>query len=133
MTLYDEVGGAPTFEALVHRFYAGVAEDPPLRALYPETDLGPAQRRLRMFLEQYWGGPGTYSALRGHPRLRMRHAPYAVTPQQRDRWLAHMLAAVHTLALAPEHEVTLSDYLLRAAETLVNAPEHQDPEYSPEG
>ena len=91
MTFYDEVGGAETFAALVHHFYAGVADDEPLRALYPEEDLGPAERRLRMFLEQYFGGPTTYSQERGHPRLRMRHVPYAVTLDQRDRWLRHMV------------------------------------------
>ena len=81
VSLYDEVGGAPTFEALVHAFYEGVAADAPLRALYPEDDLAPAERRLRMFLTQYFGGPTTYSQERGHPRLRMRHAPYPVTPR----------------------------------------------------
>ena len=86
-TFYDAVGGYATFEKLVHRFYAGVAGDPPLRALYPEEDLGPAEERFRLFLIQYWGGPTTYSDERGHPRLRMRHAPFAVTPVQRDRWL----------------------------------------------
>ena len=94
MTFYDEVGGGETFAALVHHFYAGVADDEPLRALYPEEDLGPAERRLRMFLEQYFGGPTTYSQERGHPRLRMRHVPYAVTPDQRDRWLRHMVGAL---------------------------------------
>ncbi len=80
MSFYDEVGGAPTFERLVHAFYEGVAADPELRALYPDADLAPAERRLRMFLEQYFGGPNTYSSERGHPRLRMRHAPFPVTP-----------------------------------------------------
>ena len=79
-TFYDAVGGRSTFVALVKRFYQGVASDPPLRALYPEPDLASAEERLRMFLEQYWGGPTTYSEQRGHPRLRMRHAPFAVTP-----------------------------------------------------
>ncbi|HNV15538.1 MAG TPA: globin, partial [Dermatophilaceae bacterium] len=81
--------------------------------------------RLRMFLEQYWGGPNTYSEERGHPRLRMRHTPYAVTPEQRDRWLHHMLASVALLKLDREQEATLVDYLVRAAYMLVNAP---DPE-----
>ena len=76
-SLFDRVGGHATFVALVDAFYAGVAGDPELRALYPEADLGPANERLRMFLEQYWGGPHSYSELRGHPRLRIRHAPYA--------------------------------------------------------
>ena len=78
-TFYDEVGGHETFQKLVHEFYLGVAQDQALRALYPEEDLGSAERRLRMFLEQYWGGPTTYSEERGHPRLRMRHVSFAVT------------------------------------------------------
>ncbi|MEO7070269.1 MAG: globin [Nostocoides sp.] len=120
-TFYDSVGGHDTFERLVHAFYEGVAADPVLRALYPEEDLGPAERRLRMFLEQYWGGPTTYSEERGHPRLRMRHVPYAVTTDQRDRWLGHMLAAVDALALEPAYDHALRDYLERAAFSLVNA------------
>ena len=86
-TFYDAVGGHATFVPLVKRFYEGVASDQQLRALYPEADLASAEERLRMFLEQYWGGPTTYSQQRGHPRLRMRHAPFAVTPAMRDRWL----------------------------------------------
>ena len=89
-SFYEQVGGHETFHRLVHRFYQGVAGDPELRAMYPEEDLGPAEDRLRMFLEQYWGGPTTYSEQRGHPRLRMRHHPFAVTPHMRDRWLHHM-------------------------------------------
>ena len=126
VTPYDQMGGAPFFQTLVHRFYEGVAADPVLRAMYPEDDLGPAEHRLRMFLEQYWGGPDTYSRERGHPRLRMRHTPYAVTPEQRDRWLRHMLASVAALGLQREHEATLVDYLVRAAYMLVNAPDPED-------
>lgn len=122
MSFYDEIGGHETFEKLVSAFYAGVADDAPLRALYPERDLGPAADRLRLFLEQYWGGPTTYSDQRGHPRLRMRHHPYAVTPDQRDRWLTHMLAAVDTLELDEAHDSVLRDYLIRAAYSLVNTP-----------
>jgi hemoglobin len=119
-SFYDQVGGHETFRKLVHEFYRGVAGDPTLRALYPEADLGPAEERLRMFLEQYWGGPGTYSEQRGHPRLRMRHHPFKVTPAQRDRWLRHMMAAVDTLDLAPANDLLLRDYLERAAHSLVN-------------
>jgi len=79
-TPYERFGGAPFFEALVHDFYQYVAVDPVLRPMYPEADLGPAERRFTMFLEQYWGGPGTYSEERGHPRLRMRHHPYTIDP-----------------------------------------------------
>jgi hemoglobin len=123
MSFYDEIGGAETFQRLVAEFYRGVAQDPPLRALYPEADLGPAEIRLRMFLEQYWGGPTLYSQLRGHPRLRMRHTPYAVTPEQRNRWLHHMLTAVAGLGLTPEQQDRLTDYLVRAADQMINAPD----------
>jgi len=127
VSFYEEVGGRPTFARLVHEFYRGVAGDPALRALYPEEDLGPAEDRLLGFLEQSWGGPTTYSEQRGHPRLRMRHHPYAVTPTQRDRWLTHMIGAVDLLhddgTLDETHDLLLRDYLTRAAESMVNAPD----------
>ena len=121
VSFYERVGGHETFRKLVHHFYVGVATDPQLRALYPDDDLGPAEVRLRMFLEQYWGGPTTYSDQRGHPRLRMRHQPFKVTPAQRDRWLTHMMAAVDTLSLDPADDLTLRDYLGSAAESMVNS------------
>jgi hemoglobin len=119
-SFYAAIGGEPTFRRLVDEFYVGVAEDPILRPLYPEADLGPANERLRMFLEQYWGGPGTYSQQRGHPRLRQRHAPFKVGPAERDAWLHHMRRAVDSLDLAPEHAATLWAYLERAAMFMVN-------------
>jgi len=119
-TFYEQIGGHDTFVRLVAAFYRGVADDEVLRPMYPEADLGPAAERLRMFLEQYWGGPGTYSAQRGHPRLRMRHVPFHVNPDARDRWLRHMRAAVDGLALSPLHEATLWEYLERAAHAMVN-------------
>jgi hemoglobin len=119
-TFYDQVGGHETFARLVHRFYEGVAEDAALRALYPDADLGAAEERLLLFLEQYWGGPTTYSDQRGHPRLRMRHSPFAVTPDQRDRWLTHMRAAVDSLGLERTLHDQLWDYLARAAYAMVN-------------
>lgn len=119
-TFYERVGGHETFVALTREFYRGVAQDKPLRALYPEEDLGPAEVRLRMFLEQYFGGPKTYQEQRGHPRLRIRHAPFAVTPEQRDRWLTHMMAAVDTLGLDVLDDAELRAYLTRAAHFLVN-------------
>ena len=120
-TFYDAVGGHETFRRLVHRFYTGVAGDPELRAMYPEEDLGPAEDRLRMFLEQYWGGPTTYSDQRGHPRLRMRHHPFVVTPRMRDAWLTHMRAAVDEVALPPLYESLLWDYMERAAHSMINS------------
>lgn len=117
---FEQIGGTATFTKLVDKFYEGVAEDPLLRPMYPEEDLGPAKERLRMFLEQYWGGPHTYSEQRGHPRLRMRHNVFPITPAAKDAWLRHMRAAVESLELSPLHEATLWDYLERAAISLVN-------------
>ncbi|MEU0931754.1 globin [Embleya sp. NPDC005971] len=119
-SLYEAVGGEETFVKLVHRFYQGVREDPLLRPMYPEEDFAGAEDRLRMFLVQYWGGPRTYSEQRGHPRLRMRHAPFAVTEEARDAWLRHMRAAVDDIALPAEQEKTLWDYLVYAAQSMVN-------------
>ena len=119
-TLYDLVGGEETFRRLVARFYAGVSTDPVLRALYPEEDLGPAEERLRMFLVQYWGGPRTYSERRGHPRLRMRHAPFAIGDRERDAWLRHMREAVDSLELPADQQQTLWRYLEMAAHSMQN-------------
>ena len=119
-SFYTAIGGHETFVALVDEFYRGVADDPVLRPMYPEQDLGPAAQRLTLFLEQYWGGPTTYSDERGHPRLRMRHAPFKVNPDARDRWLLHMRAAVDSLDLAPMHQAQLWDYLERAAYSMLN-------------
>jgi len=91
-----------------------------MRPMYPEQDLTGARHRLTTFLEQYWGGPKTYGEERGHPRLRMRHAVFAVSPAAKDAWLRHMRAAVDSLDLPPLHEQTLWDYLDRAAHSLVN-------------
>jgi len=126
-TFYEAVGGHPTFVKLIRRFYEGVANDPPLRALYPEEDLGPAEERFRMFVEQYWGGPTTYSEQRGHPRLRMRHAPFAVTPLQRDRWLKHMRDAIDSLELTPQQDAELWSYMERSAHFMVNTLDDTDP------
>jgi hemoglobin len=122
-TFYAAVGGEETFRQLVDRFYARVADDPVLRPLYPEEDLRGASERLRLFLIQYWGGPGTYSQRRGHPRLRMRHAPFAINTAARDAWLRHMRAALESLNLPPAYEQTFWKYLISAAESLRNTPD----------
>ncbi len=119
-TLYDLVGGEETFRRLVHRFYAGVRQDPVLRPLYPEDELDAAEERLRMFLVQYWGGPRTYSEVRGHPRLRMRHAPFAIGEAERDAWLRNMRDAVDSLELPPEYAEPLWRYLEMAAHSMQN-------------
>lgn len=132
-TPYARFGGHDFFRTLVHRFYEGVATDEPLRALYPETDLGPAEDRLRMFLEQYFGGPHTYSETRGHPRLRMRHLPYAVNHDQRDRWLRHMLGALDSMGLAAADDAEIRGYLTYAADFMVNAADGSAPSPQTQG
>jgi len=117
---WEQIGGRPTFEKLVRRFYEGIKGDEVLLPMYPEEDLEGAIQRLTGFLEQYWGGPGTYSEERGHPRLRMRHMPFKVNPDARDRWLQHMRVAVDELELSPLHDATLWAYLERAAHAMVN-------------
>lgn len=119
-SFYEKVGGRATFERLVRHFYEGVRTDPVLWPMYPEQDLEGAIQRLTGFLEQYWGGPGTYSEQRGHPRLRMRHAPFKVNRQARDHWLSHMRSALDSLELSPLDDATLWGYLDRAAQAMVN-------------
>ena len=121
MTFYEEIGGFETFRRIVAKFYEGVADDEVLRPLYPEDDLGPAAHRFTMFLEQYWGGPTTYSEQRGHPRLRMRHAPFAVTPEARDAWLHHFRAGLDAAHLSPEHDAQFWAYAQHAAQFMVNS------------
>jgi hemoglobin len=118
-TLYDAVGGAPFFERLVGRFYDGVEADDVLRSLYPQ-DLAPPRRHLALFLAQYWGGPADYDAERGEPRLRMRHFPFPIGPDERDRWLAHMRAAVAALDPPEEVAAALLEYFEMAAEAFRN-------------
>jgi hemoglobin len=120
-TFFEAVGGEATFRRLVHRFYEGVAQDPVLRPMYPEQELGPAEERLTLFFMQYWGGPRTYSEQRGHPRLRMRHMPFRVDRAAHDAWLGHMRTAVDELGLASEHERQLWSYLVYAAGSLINS------------
>ena len=119
-SVYDAAGGEPTFRRLVERFYAGVATDPVLRPVYPEEDLSGAADRLTLFLIQYWGGPNTYSERRGHPRLRMRHRPFAIGRRERDAWLGHMRAAVDTLELQPNVSKALHDYFETASTAMIN-------------
>lgn len=120
-TFYDAVGGDDTFRRIVARFYQEVAKDEVLRPLYPEADLGPAEDRLRMFLMQYWGGPHTYSEQRGHPRLRMRHAPFSIGPLERDAWLRCMLIAVDEAEVPEPYRTQLWSYLEMAAQSMVNS------------
>jgi len=120
-SFFEEIGGLETFRRIVARFYEGVATDEVLRPMYPD-DLGPAEERFLLFLVQYWGGPTTYSATRGHPRLRMRHAPFAVDSDARDRWLRHFRAALDSVDLTPEQDARFWEYVTHAANFMVNTP-----------
>ncbi len=125
-TFYDAVGGAETFRKLIAAFYRRVPDDPVLGAMYPADDLAGGEERVRKLLEQYWGGPRTYSDLRGHPRLRMRHVRFAVAPTARDRWLGLMRAALDEVGMDPDRDQEIWTYLVMAAHSMVNTDE---PEY----
>lgn len=118
--LFERVGGEEFFTALIDRFYLGVAGDPVLRPLYPD-DLAESRRHLALFLVQYWGGPATYNELRGHPRLRMRHAPFVIGPLERDAWLRHMADAVRSSGAGEEEQAELLAYFQMAATSLMNS------------
>ena len=120
-TFYDAIGGEKAFEQLVSHFYALVAIDPILRPMYPADDLHGAAIRLKMFLEQYWGGPRTYSEERGHPRLRMRHAEFKIGTKERDAWLLRMRSAVNELEITSDQRNELWSYLEGAAQFLINS------------
>ncbi|CAB4540713.1 MAG: globin [Actinobacteria bacterium] len=119
-TFFERVGGEQVFQKLAAEFYRGVSTDALLKPMYPAEDMAGAERRLRLFLEQYWGGPDTYQQERGHPRLRMRHAEFPIGPKARDAWLGHMRTAVDSLGLSQADEAELWDYLQRAAHAMLN-------------
>jgi hemoglobin len=121
-SVYEAAGGEATFTRLVSDFYRGVAGDPVLRPLYPEDPqmFAAAEEHLRLFLVQYWGGPGRYSEQRGHPRLRMRHAPFAIGRSERDAWMAHMRAAVGGLELPAPVRAAFLEYFENAATAMMN-------------
>lgn len=122
-SFFDEIGGLPVIERIVARFYAGVATDPVMRPMYADEDLadGSAARRLAMFLTQYWGGPNTYSQERGHPRLRMRHAPYVVNREAAEHWLMHFRAGLDEVGLTPEQDARFWGYVTHAAQFMLNS------------
>ena len=119
-TVWEQVGGTETFERTATAFYRGVREDEVLAPMYPQDDWEGATWRIQAFLEQYWGGPSAYQEERGHPRLRMRHAPFPVTPDAKERWLTHMHAALDEVELPPMHDAAFRDYIERAALAMVN-------------
>ena len=120
-SFYEQIGGQQTFSQLVSHFYGLVAIDPILRPMYPESDLKAAALRLQLFLEQYWGGPTTYSEQRGHPRLRMRHAPFHISKVEHDAWVKCMKQAVDGLAVEQSLKDQLWSYLSQAAAAMINA------------
>ena len=123
MGLFEEVGGSEFFDRLVERFYEGVATDDVLLPLYPEqSDLSGAKERLTLFLQQYWGGPTTYSDERGHPRLRQRHFPFVIGELERDRWMVHMMAAVDELSPNDSVHQQLAEYMAMASTAMINSP-----------
>lgn len=122
-TFYEKVGGQKIFSQLISHFYALVAVDPILRPMYPDSDLKAAALRLQMFLEQYWGGPTTYSEQRGHPRLRMRHAPFHISRVEHDAWINCMQQAVADLKIDQDLKDQLWSYLTQAAAAMINAAE----------
>ena len=122
-TFFDRVGGEQTFQKLASEFYRGVSQDQLLSPMYPPDDLAGAERRLRMFLEQYWGGPTTYSEERGHPRLRMRHAPFHISRKEHDAWLICMKDAVNGLEISDDLKAELWEYLEAAAAAMINTAE----------
>lgn len=124
VNVFEAVGGEAFFTDLVERFYASVAMDPLLRPLYPD-DLTGSIRHMVLFLQQYWGGPGTYSEERGHPRLRGRHMPFVIGEPERDAWFGHMAKALDAVAkergTPPELETQMLEYFAHAADFMVNA------------
>ena len=132
LSFYDAVGGADTFRKLIAGFYRRVPDDPVLGPMYPPGEFEAAEDRLRMFLEQYWGGPRVYSEQRGHPRLRMRHMPFEVTPTARDHWLTLMRAALDEVGLTPDRDQEIWTYLVMAAHSMVNADEPEHPQAPPQ-
>ena len=119
-TPFERWGGQPFFDALVEQFYVGVVDDPVLRPMYPD-DLAESKAHLALFLGQYWGGPETYNQVRGHPRLRMRHAPFVIGNDEAEAWMRHMSTAVDAMGMAPGDQAELLDYLSMAARNLRNA------------
>jgi hemoglobin len=120
-TFFDAVGGEPTFRRIVGRFFELVRQDDVLSSVYPRDDLDGAEERLGLFLIQYWGGPTTYSDARGHPRLRMRHAPFRIGVAERDAWVAAMRVAIDEAQLDEAHRAELCSYIDSTATHMINS------------
>ena len=114
--------GEDGFDRLIAAFYRQVPLDPVLGPLYPKDDLAAAEHRLRDFLIFRFGGPQRYIEQRGHPRLRMRHAPFPIGPEARDHWLQVMRTALMEAALPAEAATILWDYFEPTANAMMNRP-----------
>lgn len=118
-TLYEQIGGDEAFRRLVDSFYARIAGDPVLRPMFPDN-LEESKEHQFLFLTQYWGGPSRYEAQRGHPRLRMRHNPFAISRKERDAWVNAMIAAIHEAGIPEPARSQMIEYFERAATFLIN-------------
>lgn len=121
--MYERLGGDAAFWRLARAFYGRIDrdDDAAFRAIFP-VDLEEAIRNQAEFLVQYFGGPTTYSERKGHPRLRMRHMPFAIDQQARDRWLGHMVAALDDAAIPEPEKAEMRVYFERASQFLINRP-----------
>lgn len=120
--IYAAIGSAG-FERLCAAFYRQVPQDDLLGPMYPAEDWDGAEQRLRDFLIYRFGGPQTYLAERGHPRLRGRHAPFAIDHQARDRWVLLMHRAIDEAELPTEASATLREFFEHIATFLINRAE----------
>jgi len=119
ISVYEFAGGEAVFRQLVDVFYGRVEQDDVLRPLFPD-DLEPGKRWQLLFLTQYFGGPSDYATERGHPRLRMRHMPFPIDGEARERWLGHMLAAIDSVGIPEPAREVMRDYFERASTAMIN-------------
>jgi len=127
LTVYDLVGGDAPFFELATAFYRRIDREAALRGMFPDDLSGPIER-LALFLIQYFGGPGTYSERRGHPRLRMRHIPFRIDKQARDIWVGHMLAALDEVQVPVQARTAMRDYFEQGATFMINVDEEVEAE-----
>jgi hemoglobin len=126
-TLYKQLGGMEAFQRIAAAFYRRVETDDILRPMYPE-DLEAARMHLALFLAQFFGGPAEYNALRGHPRLRLRHMPFAIGQAERDRWLSHMLGSMDEAGIVEPARSVMAHYFASTSTFLINQPAQDDPQ-----
>jgi hemoglobin len=115
-----EIVGEDGFQRLVATFYRQVPDDDILGPMYPPEDMEGAEERLRDFLVGRFGGPQRYMQQRGHPRLRMRHVPFAIDVRARDRWIELMERALDEAAFPPEADAAMREFFDAVATMLIN-------------